>query len=273
MKFYLTIIATLFSLSLVYSQESIPFNSSRPGQAFTPLTVGKSSLQLQSGFRISETWTARNNRFSGLYFSNFINSNLFRYGISDKVEIRGGVSWLREYDKIFEVFGTPLASSHSWINFGSRILLMADDEKSQYLSFQQNLSVLLSQRSPLQDVESFELLLAYSRPMFSKTTLTANLSVDAFAIFDESHLNYVLNFSFPITRTLGGFVEHYATWFFDEILPSWDAGLSLMVTPNLQIDLSGGYGKVDTLVILGMQQWFVDTGVSWKIKNGASHSE
>lgn len=274
MKCYLTIIATMLSTAFVWAQESTPFNSSRPGQAFTPLTVGKSSIQLQSGFSVSDIWDQFDDGSTALYFSALGNNNTFRYGLSDKVELRAEVNSTRQYENFLENGAGGSASGATWMTIGSRILLSANDEKSQYLSIQSSLTIPLWERAALlSEPDLLQLLLAYSRPFLTKATLTANLSVSTSDFFRENQVGYVLNVAFPISKKLGGFVEHYGSLTAETLLPSWDAGLAFMLKPDLQLDLSAGFGEVDTNVILGMQQWFVDTGISWRIRNGSSKTE
>ena len=271
MKIYAALVAILLSSFLVRAQESVPFNTSRPGQAFTPLTLGKSALQLQSGFRIAENWES----FEGFnlplfYFATFSNSTTVRYGISDRVELRADVDWSKDYQRLFEQRPTAFGSGFSRLSLGSRILVIKDDEQSQYLSLQPRVDIPVNQGGLSGQPLPFQLLVAYSRPLFTKTTLTTNLAWGQSTQWGDGQVDYVLNFAFQITDKLSCFAEHYGTFVENELLLSWDGGLAIMLGSDLQLDLSAGFGKVSSPVILEMHQWFVDTGVSWRIFDGVS---
>ena len=259
MKFYLTIITIVLFAAKSYSQESTPLNSSRPGQAFTPLTAGKGTLQLQTGLNISETYVKG---FSEYDFVSFNSNSLVRYGISDKIEVRAEMGWLRQQEG-FNADRTLLDRITN-VSVGSRIALIRDEDSGQYLSFQQMID------KPIIDIpflggSELQLLLAYMRPLIGEVTLTVNTGFAIDVEYGGSYSNYVLNLSFPINDQLGGFVENYGVIDSDEVFVSWDAGLALTLGRNVQIDLSGGFGKIPDIVLDDTRQWFVDSGVSWRI--------
>ena len=77
---------------------------------------------------------------------------------------------------------------------------------------------------------------------------------------------YVVNLSFPITEKLGGFVETYGNYNpnqygEDDFSILFDGGLAYLLNPDLQFDVSTGVGDND-----GVNSWFVDLGVSWRIR-------
>ncbi|MEL7221740.1 MAG: transporter [Bacteroidota bacterium] len=263
MKFYLTIIALILSSTIALAQESAPFTTSRPGQAFTPLTMGKGGLQVQSGFRIGENYSTVTDFGRRLFYSaSFGNTTTVRYGISEKVEIRAEADWSRNYENLFDGPERRFGDSFQRVSIGSRILLVNDDEKSQYFSVQPRLDL------PIVDVENvgMQILLAYSKSVFSTATFTTNVSwTGGTAYYVGNQWDYALNLGFSITDNLSGFVENYGTLIADQLFLSFDTGLALMVSPNLQLDLSGGFGQIEGVLTLSARQWFVDTGVSWRI--------
>ena len=72
---------------------------------------------------------------------------------------------------------------------------------------------------------------------------------------------YVLNIGVDITDFMGVFVEHYADMGKDSWNGSIDAGFAFGITPNLQLDVLGGYGPFNV-----QDDWFVSTGISYRIR-------
>lgn len=72
---------------------------------------------------------------------------------------------------------------------------------------------------------------------------------------------YVLNLGVDVTDFMGVFVEHYADMGKDSWNGSIDGGFAFLVTPNLQLDVLGGYGPFDV-----QDDWFVSTGISWRVR-------
>ena len=260
MKFYLTLAMLALSLTIVNAQENNTFNSSRPGQAFTPQTVEKYTFQFQSGLSLTEIW---HRDFSDFNLVAFRSASTMRYGLSDKVELRAELGWFREQESLSET--TPFIEGIDRVSIGSRIKLWENASKDQLLSFQQRLDLPVVFGSFFETPAIFQLLFTYSRPLIGATSLTTNLGWTSSTIFEGNLLDYVINVAFPITKNLSGFVEHYGSFLFDDLILAADGGLALMVSSNFQLDLSAGFGRIDSPILTNTQQWFVDTGISWRI--------
>jgi len=68
---------------------------------------------------------------------------------------------------------------------------------------------------------------------------------------------YILNFAFSITEKIGGFTEIYGG--FNDFSANYDAGFSILVNNDLQLDFSGGWQGNN-----GTNNWFLDAGISWR---------
>src|SRR5690606_6940876 len=72
---------------------------------------------------------------------------------------------------------------------------------------------------------------------------------------------YAVNLSFPIVGNLTGFVENYGELQSRDFETRVDAGFAYIINPNLQLDISGGYGRNQ-----GITDYFIGTGVSWRVR-------
>ena len=68
---------------MVVAQTSEIIRSSRPGQSFTPYTVGSGVFQIQSGLNINGFEASAEEDGNGLFLA-----ALGRYGISETIEVR-----------------------------------------------------------------------------------------------------------------------------------------------------------------------------------------
>jgi Putative MetA-pathway of phenol degradation len=71
---------------------------------------------------------------------------------------------------------------------------------------------------------------------------------------------YTINLSCAFTDTFGAFIENYGSVTKGTWDTRFDTGVAWLVTPNLQLDLLGGYGSNH-----GLQDYFISTGFSWRM--------
>jgi hypothetical protein len=71
----------------------------------------------------------------------------------------------------------------------------------------------------------------------------------------------VVNVGFSLGDKWSSFIETYGGVINGDFTIFFDTGLAYLVNNDLQLDLSGGYGKND-----GFAATFVDFGVSWRTK-------
>lgn len=107
-------------------------------------------------------------------------------------------------------------------------------------------------------------MLAHSQNLTEALALTTNFGVSWDGNSGDVTGIYIINFSFPLSAQIGAFVEAYANSSDGDFDVSFDTGITYLVNNNLQLDMSGGYGKND-----GLSEFFVDAGVSWRFgRNG-----
>ncbi len=243
----------LFSLAwplplLLPAQFGETIRTGRPGQAIGPFTVGKNVFQAQQGIDYYET-------SKGFLLKSMVTNHVFRFGLTETVEI----STVTDYrnDKIKFSDTTFTFSGFSNLQIGGRIHLM--DNKG----IRPSLSIQARVRTPWGSEE-------YQTNNFTPVVIVATgnkigeksgLSTNYIFSYGGGRLiaNYVLNYGLSLTEKIGIFAEAYGA-----ILPDatvlFDTGFSFLANSDLQFDLFGGYG-----MNRGVQDWFISTGISWRM--------
>lgn len=240
--------------------------SSRPGQAVVPSTVGKSIFQVQSGISVGGI---KNEFLSTNDF--WEQSNTVRLGLNDRLEIRSTFKF--RHDKLEPVEElAPLNldgvrfGGFSFLNFGFRYNIQSSNDYKPSFGFQTEIGVDLVDADYQVGGVSPSFMFIYGQKLSNTFYLTSNWGVSWVNDFLGTTYNYVLNISFPIKGKLSGFVENYGNITNDDFTTRWDTGLGLLINTNLQLDLSGGFGRNEISTFnRNMNDWFIDTGVSWRL--------
>lgn len=237
----------------VYGQGSESIGSDRPGQAISPLVVGKGIFQLQTGFTLSDQ-TTDNSDMETNSFQYIINP---RVGITRRLELNTMVAFRN--DNIESMGGENTLSGLSTLNFGARYTFLEGEDFSPSLGLQFDVSLTSVSDDFKPNEASPRIILTHSQNLLDWLSLTTNFGIVWDGNSDDAIGIYILNLSFPISDKVGAFVEAYANSANGDFDINYDTGLGYLVNNNLQLDISTGYGKND-----GVRDWFVDAGVSWR---------
>ena len=238
-----------------YAQYNETIRSARPGQSFGPFTTGKSIFQVQTGFNINQIrYSDENLNEHGF---NYLMS--LRYGITETIEIRYAFRINR--NKISVEDEELIANGLSAMVLGMRfnILNNAGTYKPS-IGFQANvnLNVLSPEFNP--DNPEPALLLLHNQKLTHWLKLTTNWGI----IWNGNNADaiglYTINFSFPISNRIGGFIENYGDISNRNLSTFFDTGIDYLINNDLLLDLSVGYGKNRGVVVS-----YIDFGVSWRI--------
>lgn len=221
-----------FSTKFLLSQEII---TDRPDQTESAAVVGKNIYQIESG-ALNEIDDKGKKTFS-------MPTNLFRYGVSEKVELRLGLQHVDEKNYGIGSF-----------EIGSKINLNKNKNSKTQIA-------LLSHFILPKKEESLGLmnLMSLSHEPIKRLSVGYNLGYTHF--FGEyGFLKYSVACGTSLSERLGLFVETYG-----EIERSkkpesnFDSGFTYLVKDNFQIDISFGIG-------INNKMKFQSIGVSWKSK-------
>ncbi|NQZ78276.1 MAG: transporter [Ekhidna sp.] len=227
MRKLLALSFSIFSLA-VLAQESESIVTDRPTQSAAVHTVGKGNLLVESGFFIEKT-----NAFQSLV--NF--NSLFRFGISDRVELRLTTNYDRfENDEVSE-------SSLGSTSLGTKIFLFASDNSLPDISVIGQLNLPTGQ---FNDETTGEIRFNFQSTLSDAVSLGYNLGL-FISPEDSNELSPFYSFvvGASIIEGLTVFAEPYA-FFNDPVDHRFNAGVIYLVNPRFQVDVSGGVGISDT---------------------------
>lgn len=221
--------------------------SDRPGQALNATTCGVLAFQIQTGFNYSDISHMSVNEVAYSVPTNI------RFGITDIWELNTNFSYLNQN------FSGSLLPPQRINGFpspeiGLRAAFLKGDRWKPYLAIQANMSIP-SKRGTYQQpgLGSSFYLVTSNRFKHISINTTTGISYSGFG-GNAANYPYVLNIGTMLTSKLGTFVEAFGS--FNNSTLNLDGGFSYLATPNLQLDLFGGW--------LGDSNWFAEIGFSWR---------
>ena len=230
-KSYFIIFIALFP-QILFSQDLI---TDRPDQTESAVVVGEKKIQIESGILNQE------NSLGEKKLS--IPTNLFRYGISEKIEIRLN---LEHSDK--KNYGIES------IEIGSKINLNKNQNSLTKVGFLSHL--LLPKKDENLGIMN---LISISHDQIKNLSIGYNLGYTHF-MNQSGFLKYSIALGTGLSEKIGFFIETYGEIEKSEIpISNFDSGFTYLVKDNLQIDVSFGLG-------INNQMNFQSIGVSWKSK-------
>ena len=221
---YVVILAGIFWSSTALSQDSDPIVTDRPTQSAAVSTVGKDQLLIESGF-IAENTTA---------FQNYFNFNtLVRYGIGELVEVRLTANYDRISGDDFRTSGLGTT------NLGAKVFITSADRAFADVSVIGQVNLPTGEAN---NETTGEIRFNFQNQLSNSFSLGYNLGV-ALSPEGENEVSpfYSVVLSTSVAKGWTVFAEPYG--FLNEPADHrFNAGLTYLVTPNFQVDLSGGLG-------------------------------
>ncbi len=236
----------------IFAQTSEAIRSSRPGQSFTPYSVGKNAFQIQSGMNFNG-FDETNSKVdgNGVFFV-----ALARYGITETIEIRSEFQFNR--DQVNTGPDKEVLEGFSGWNIGMRFnVLNPEDGTKPALGFQVDLSINAVSEDFNPDHIAPKLLLLHSQALSPWLGLNTNWGVAWNGNDTTPRGFYTVAFTFALGDKWAVLAENYGAVENSDFDTRFDTGMSYLVNKDLQLDLGMGYGKND-----GISDYFVDAGVS-----------
>ena len=235
-----------------WSQMDENLRSDRPGQAMSPYTVGKKVIQLQFGAEYSKS------NVSTFYETRaFQPDGVLRIGLTDRLEINTFWSyqwqqWTGGYFGKFNYLNNGIVSVRYNIlsaqNYRPAIGLQCGVRLPLKYTYANGVKI-----APIVN-------LSIAQKLTNRFNLTINTGVVYSGISPDPRGSYVINLGYSLSDSWSLFVENYGSWGQDAFENYWDAGFAFLLNSNLQLDVYGGYGKVETLI-----SFFGNVGVTWRI--------
>lgn len=234
---------------MLFGQFNETIRTGRPGQAIGAFTLGEKVIQIQSGITINQIEEAmtKTNTFS--------ENTVIRFGILEKFEISGVINWQTE-NMMFN--GTEeKRKGISDTQFGVRINILERKGAIPAIGLQGRILLKAQSKDFKREDLGSKFILATGNKITEWLSMVTNFGVVWSGNNTDPKSLYILNFSFGITEKIGGFAEIYGS--FNDFTTNYDAGFSILVNNDLQLDLSGGWQGDN-----GTDDWFLDAGISWR---------
>ena len=247
-----------FSLSLTtFSQEERPeLITDRPDATEAPNTVTKGALQIETG--AFYTSFEENNILQETYT---FNTTLLRYGLLDNLELRLGWNFEEGRNTVNDQQLENVTSGFSPLLAGVKISITEEKGWLPTMGFIGHIFLPFTASDDYKpETTSADFRFAFDHTLSDKSSIAYNLGAQWEADNPEIAYIYSLAYGYGITDTFGMYVELYGD------LPEnnnanhlWDAGLTYLVLPNLQLDATVG-----TSITKG-QDLLLSAGLSYRI--------
>jgi hypothetical protein len=229
-------------LFFAFNASSQTIITEAPSVSASAISVPKNSFQIESSFGISSSYT------NGYSYTNLtIPSNLFRLGITNRLELRvtNGLN--------LRINNGPNSLRFSPFQIGGKFQFIKYSERRSSLALIVNANI----PSPNSSFRQYNSNLAFSQRIKSRHTIGVNLgygisfSKIAIAPTNYHRANYSAIYTYKLNSKLSVFGELFGTYGkynsnpFNDNNFSTDFGFMYLVRDNIQIDYSYGRGLID----------------------------
>lgn len=242
-----------------WSQEgSAELVTDRPDQTESSGVVPVRHLQIETGFLMSGDRTGQIETRSLAY-----NSTLLRYGLLENFELRAGLEYRSEKERVLDGDELSTLSGFSPLYLGFKTRITEEKGWIPEIAFLGGISFSFTARKEFRALHPSAIMrFAFSHTLSDRFSLGYNLGAE-WEVESGPGYFYTAVLGIGLTGKVGMFVEGFglfATEAENEHLA--DAGFTWLVLPNLQIDLSGGVGLNEAA-----GDFFISTGLSYRIPN------
>lgn len=260
---YITLVFLVLLVTFsAHAQFGETIRSGRPGQAIGPFTTGVRVLQFQAGFDYGQSFSegAFGTSMAGRVISGDM---VIRYGITERFEMSVGIVGKEDRTTTRFLFGETATSNEgvSAFSIRARSNVYVGKGAIPTVGFQFNLA-LPAVSEDFRPMQVAPKITAMTGQRFgNRVGLTTNWGAVWNGTSEVPRAFYVLNLGVDVTDFMGVFVEHYADMGKGSWNGSIDGGFAFLITPDLQLDVLGGYGPFNV-----QDDWFVSTGISYRIR-------
>lgn len=256
MKSGYILIMLVFSLAC-RAQEEIPeLVTDRPDQTESSDVVPHKSLQIETGFVISNDRVAMTERRSVVY-----NTTLLRYGLFENFELRTGLEYRSEMEKILDTGNTNTVTGLSPLYLGFKTKITEEKGALPEIAFLGGVALPYTEKKEFRALHPSAIMrFAFSHTLSERLSLGYNLGAEWEEDSGPGYF-YSVTLGAGLVRRLGIFIEAFGLLSPenpDEHL--LDTGLTFLLLPNLQLDVSGGLGISDAA-----NDNYVSAGLSYRI--------
>ncbi len=215
--------------------------------------MGKNIFQLQSGV----DYFGYENTNTGITGTGYLTNTALRFGLTEMFEVGAFFEYKTE-----SVTENDIASNFNGLSnmiIGLRHQISIGEGLKPGIGFQFRLRLpVMSEYYNIDNVAP-SFVFVTSQQLSKSVTFITNLGGSWNGLDSTPTGIYTINLSCAFTDTFGAFIENYGSLTQGTFETRFDTGVAWLVTPNLQLDLLGGFGNNH-----GLHDYFLSTGVSWR---------
>ncbi|MCB9195255.1 MAG: transporter [Flavobacteriales bacterium] len=232
-------------LLFTFGTMSAQIVTDRPDQTESSLTVPKGALQLESGLLVNYEGDA--NTITRQFL---LPTNLFRYGISERVELR----LLNQFESVKS--DQIYCHGISDLEIGTKIQLFKKEKSKTDIAFLSHLMIPTGTRTISSNAFGSINKLCISHELSEDIAIGYNLGYNYFGT-DLGNLTYSFSLAVRINDQVGIYAEPYGELIcMKQFISNFDAGFTYLAKDNLQFDFSFGAG-------LNQHMNYISVGCSW----------
>ncbi|WGD35668.1 transporter [Olleya sp. YS] len=258
-KHFLAVAAT-FTFGLLTAQETQnlgPLVTDRPDATEAPSVVPKNYIQVETG-AFYESFEDNNLKTEDFTY----NTTLIRYGLLDNLELRLG--WNLTDSKAFlNNTETSQISSFSPLLLGVKIAITQEDGLLPEIGFIGHLNLPFSVKEAIRpQTTGVDFRFSFAHTLSERSSFSYNLGAAWGGDSPEANYLYTMAYGYSITEKFGAYAELYGD--FPENSKAnhlWDAGLTYLLSNNVQLDATVG-----SRITKG-QDILLSAGISFRLPN------
>lgn len=226
--------------ALIKAQDTIPeLITDRPDQTESSAVVPRKTIQIETGF-VLENYESKSMKQKSFAY----NTTLLRFGLLDNFELRLGLEYLGEKEEIKKNDSTNSISGLSPIYTGFKVKIADEDGWKPEIAFLGGLVFPFTANEYFKpEYPAANVRFAFAHSLSNNISVGYNLGAEWDGESAIPGYFYSLAIGIGLTDKLGMFVEGFGLipeeGYSEDLL---DAGLTYLVLPNFQIDISGGIG-------------------------------
>lgn len=257
MKILISTLFLFFAVALQAQQQVPDLVTDRPDQTESAATVPKHFLQIETGFILEndENEISRNKSFA-------YSTTLLRYGLWDNFELRLGAAYLGDNVTKKNSDFSQNIDGFSPLHAGFKVKVVEEKGLRPDIAFLGGLELPFTAGSDYKpSYTAATMRFAFSHTLTDRFSLGYNLGAEWDGETAVPGYFYSVALGIGLIENLGMFVESFGT--IQEAGTAQhqiDAGFTYLLTPNFQVDISGGIGLNDAA-----PDNFISFGLSYRI--------
>ncbi len=230
------------SFNSIFSQETNPLGplvTDRPDATESPTLVPKGYLQIETGAFFEESG---NDTFKEK--TTTFNTTLLRYGILENLELRVGWDFAETKTEINDTELDDIASGLSPLLLGAKIAVAEEKGLLPEIGIIGHVFLPFTAGKDFRpETTGVDFRFSFAHTLSKKSSLSYNLGAEWGNDSPEAAYIYTVAYGYSITNTFGIYAELYGDLPEDSSANHlWDAGLTYLLSDNIQLDATVGSG-------------------------------